>query len=600
MEKMQKQEEEEVQVEVLRTCMVVPESGHVGGGEGEAATRHLFLPGCDSYWRWVPYNGRLLFYANSADGGSGDTTSSNSDNKSSSNKGGGRSGSNDGGSKCSKDDGNYPSLVASLKSSLARTLVDYYPFAGRLSPSACEDDRGRIEILCEGQGVLFVEALAHTSFKKLQGDGFQIKDFFQALAPAPPASADDDVIFSSPLLSIQVTRFLGGEISLGCVHSHVLGDGTSFWNFMVSWAKHARGVNNTHPIVPVHDRTLLDFRGLIEDVEGKEEALHIDVSWKSVLSDGHIEDYVPKEPLVTKVFHFSKEMISRLKELGNDFQENLCCTNITCTNVMMMSSLNVYTHGEIKNSGKDIFGECNLRQRNTHAGDFLSTFEGQLVDANDGKDGHDECKEKGLNVAIARGKSTFKGGCTRFEALCAHLWRRVVASRCLKGNTMVGLVIMIDVRSRVEPIIPKEYVGNAILARTIIATASEILGEPFYETIARIRCTINKITNLAIKREIAWSEGITRHQLAHWGHGFVCLNVVSSPRFPIFDVDFGWHPPSCARPISVGMRGDHVMFAHNRGALVLFPSKDCGIDMCITLQCQSMQNLINDPFLLPR
>ncbi|XP_047946520.1 rosmarinate synthase-like isoform X2 [Salvia hispanica] len=43
--------------------------------------------------------------------------------------------------------------TAALKAALSRTLVEFYPYAGRLR----RDDNGRIEINCNGEGVSFVE-----------------------------------------------------------------------------------------------------------------------------------------------------------------------------------------------------------------------------------------------------------------------------------------------------------------------------------------------------------------------------------------------------------------------------------------------------------
>ncbi|KAL0429724.1 UNVERIFIED_CONTAM: Shikimate O-hydroxycinnamoyltransferase [Sesamum radiatum] len=41
-----------------------------------------------------------------------------------------------------------------LKVALSRALVEFYPVAGRMK----KDDKGRVEINCNGEGVLFVEA----------------------------------------------------------------------------------------------------------------------------------------------------------------------------------------------------------------------------------------------------------------------------------------------------------------------------------------------------------------------------------------------------------------------------------------------------------
>ncbi|KAH0466108.1 hypothetical protein IEQ34_006211 [Dendrobium chrysotoxum] len=48
------------------------------------------------------------------------------------------------------------SPAASIKASLARVLVSYYPFAGRFANSA----QGRREIRCSGEGVYFFEVVS--------------------------------------------------------------------------------------------------------------------------------------------------------------------------------------------------------------------------------------------------------------------------------------------------------------------------------------------------------------------------------------------------------------------------------------------------------
>jgi shikimate O-hydroxycinnamoyltransferase len=52
---------------------------------------------------------------------------------------------------------------AALKASLSKTLVSFYPMAGRLGAS----DDGRLEIRCTGEGVLFVVARSDSSLNDL-------------------------------------------------------------------------------------------------------------------------------------------------------------------------------------------------------------------------------------------------------------------------------------------------------------------------------------------------------------------------------------------------------------------------------------------------
>ncbi|KAK0590391.1 hypothetical protein LWI29_026416 [Acer saccharum] len=136
-----------------------------------------------------------------------------------------------------------------LKEALSKALVLFYPLAGRLG----YDENGRIEIQCNGKGVLFVEAHTDSSFHHL--NDFTPTSHFSQLLPKPDYSAH---ISSYPLLLVQVTYFKCGGIVLGVGLHHILADGASNFNFINTWASITRGI--TPSITPFHDRTLLRAR----------------------------------------------------------------------------------------------------------------------------------------------------------------------------------------------------------------------------------------------------------------------------------------------------------------------------------------------------
>ncbi|GMJ15869.1 hydroxycinnamoyl-CoA shikimate/quinate hydroxycinnamoyl transferase [Hibiscus trionum] len=113
--------------------------------------------------------------------------------------------------------------------------------AGRLG----YDESGRLEIVCNGEGVLFVEAETSSD-----SDGSKF-----ALVPKFDYSGG---ISSYPLLGLQVTTFKCGGVSLGVSIHHTLVDGHSGNHFINSWADTARGVSPS--IAPVLDRTILRAR----------------------------------------------------------------------------------------------------------------------------------------------------------------------------------------------------------------------------------------------------------------------------------------------------------------------------------------------------
>ncbi|KAI3984520.1 hypothetical protein MKX01_042830 [Papaver californicum] len=136
-----------------------------------------------------------------------------------------------------------------LKEALSKVLVPFYPVAGRLR----RDENGRVEIDCNGEGVLFVEAET-TSVIDDFGDFAPTLEFRQ-LIPAVEFSGE---MSSFPLLVVQVTHFKCGGVSLGVGKEHHVADGPSALYFINSWSEMARGLKLTVP--PFIDRTLLRAR----------------------------------------------------------------------------------------------------------------------------------------------------------------------------------------------------------------------------------------------------------------------------------------------------------------------------------------------------
>ncbi|XAR57414.1 hypothetical protein NMG60_11025548 [Bertholletia excelsa] len=136
--------------------------------------------------------------------------------------------------------------VQTLKDSLSKALVLFYPAAGRLQWT----NTSRLELNCNSTGVPFVDAKSDAT----------IGDFGDFLPDAKVKQLIPRVDYSQPiqdcpLLLVQVTRFKCGGLCLGWGISHVLGDGQSATHFLSEWARIARGEPPENP--PVLDRRLL-------------------------------------------------------------------------------------------------------------------------------------------------------------------------------------------------------------------------------------------------------------------------------------------------------------------------------------------------------
>ncbi|CAN1328618.1 Shikimate O-hydroxycinnamoyltransferase [Linum perenne] len=137
----------------------------------------------------------------------------------------------------------------SLKDALSKLLDTFYPAAGRLS----KDENGRIEIDCNGEGVLFREAETDLKMSDL-GEFMPGTDLLQ-FVPRVDYSAG---LSSYPLFVTQVTRFSCGGVCLGTGWHHTVADGEGALSFINAWSDVARG--KPVPVQPFLDRTLLRAR----------------------------------------------------------------------------------------------------------------------------------------------------------------------------------------------------------------------------------------------------------------------------------------------------------------------------------------------------
>ncbi|PWA70545.1 benzyl alcohol O-benzoyltransferase [Artemisia annua] len=139
-----------------------------------------------------------------------------------------------------------------IREALAKVLVFYYPFAGRLK----EGPERKLMVDCTGEGVLFIEAEADVTLKQF-GEGLHppFPCMKELLYDVPGSSG----ILDTPLLLIQVTRLLCGSFIFAIRWNHTMCDGTGMVNFLTAWSEMARGAL-TPSTLPVWQRELLSAR----------------------------------------------------------------------------------------------------------------------------------------------------------------------------------------------------------------------------------------------------------------------------------------------------------------------------------------------------
>ncbi|XP_058724753.1 spermidine hydroxycinnamoyl transferase-like [Vicia villosa] len=200
---------------------------------------------------------------------------------------------------------NPPTKIATtLKDSLSRVLVHFYPFAGRLRSK----DNTRFELECNAKGVQFIEAESASSTLPDLGDFSSSDNYCSYLFPHIDYTVP---IQDRPLLFVQLTNFKCGDISISLLLSHVIVDGQSAVHFIDEWARVAR--EESLKRVPFLDRNILYNK---EPYNGVKEWKFAKPPLLLENSDGKEEER--KNKTTVAIIQVSKAQIERLRKISNE------------------------------------------------------------------------------------------------------------------------------------------------------------------------------------------------------------------------------------------------------------------------------------------
>eukprot|EP00253_Pinus_taeda_P007615 PITA_07615 len=437
-------------------------------------------------------------------------------------------------------------IVENLKRSLSLVLVDFYPFAGRLQLKGRES--GRPEIDCNDGGVDFMEASTDMTFQDVETNDFQHTNFFQQLVPTRNEN------YEAPLLSVQVTGFLGGGICVGVRFHHVIADGKSFFHFMECWAEQSRGI-------PISKRA-----HHMRTVFKREKQNYISLTSKQVLThlskEAHVSSFARDNFLPVKYAgstgNASEETMKYAGSTGNASEENMKYAGSTGN----ASEENIST---IHKSTRE---ETKLE---------LSAF---------------HFSEKMIKKLKQR-----SGTLSSFIAVAAQFWRCIMKAREVPEEERVAFKVVADCRGRVKPHLPPTYFGNCVSFGYAQTSAKELLEQDIRFAARLIQEIINSCTTEEyIDNLVDWSE----YQLSSRGHVTTeklsgvryIVHTMLATKFGVYEIDHGW-----GSPLSVQ---DAFMDTSNiMGGLALLAGRGGGITVSTQLPRHQMETLKQILMIIP-
>ncbi|KAK4277864.1 hypothetical protein QN277_015794 [Acacia crassicarpa] len=174
-----------------------------------------------------------------------------------------------------------------------------------------------------------------------------------------------------------------------------------------------------------------------------------------------------------------------------------------------------------------------------------------------------------------------------FQSLCALLWRCVTRARKLHPSKTTAFKMAVNCRLRLEPKLDPYYFGNAIQSIPTYATAEDVVCRGLRWCAEELSKNVKTHDDAMVRRLVEdWERNPRCFPLGN--PDGTSLTMGSSPRFPMYDNDFGW-----GRPVAVRSGGANKF----NGKISAFPGREGGgsVDLEVLLPPETMEGLESDP-----
>uniref|UniRef100_A0ACD5UXE0 Uncharacterized protein n=1 Tax=Avena sativa TaxID=4498 RepID=A0ACD5UXE0_AVESA len=199
---------------------------------------------------------------------------------------------------------------AVLEAGLAKALVEYREWAGRLDDKRCA-------ILLNDAGARFVEATAGVALHRVM----PLQPTAEVLSLHPRGGGDE-------LMLIQATRFTCGSLVVGLTTHHTVTDGGGWCNFIRAWGQATRGA--AIDPVPVHDRSSLFVPRSPRKIEYEHRGAEFHHHARNRKEHRHRSSHGDGEVVAVERVHFSQELIAVLKSQASAGAASYSYSTVQC------------------------------------------------------------------------------------------------------------------------------------------------------------------------------------------------------------------------------------------------------------------------------
>ncbi|KAG9139057.1 hypothetical protein Leryth_024602 [Lithospermum erythrorhizon] len=204
-----------------------------------------------------------------------------------------------------------------------------------------------------------------------------------------------------------------------------------------------------------------------------------------------------------------------------------------------------------------------------------------------GKQSNDPFRFSDGKLTPLRSRNGTNASISSFQSLSALLWRGITRARKFCDTKMTTFRMAVNCRHRLEPKLEPHYFGNAIQSIPTYAQAGEVLKKDLRWCAEQLNKNVMAHDNKKVRSYIDnWEQDPRCFPLGNFDGAMITMG--SSPRFPMYNNDFGW-----GRPVAV-RSGKANKFD---GKISAFPGRKGGgsVDLEVVLAPETMARLESDP-----
>ncbi|KAI3667002.1 hypothetical protein L6452_42044 [Arctium lappa] len=178
-----------------------------------------------------------------------------------------------------------------------------------------------------------------------------------------------------------------------------------------------------------------------------------------------------------------------------------------------------------------------------------------------------------------------KSEISSLQSLCAQLWRAVMRARKFPKTKTTTFRIAVNCRHRLDPKVDPHYFGNLIQSIPTVASVGDLLSHDLSWAANQLHQNVVAHDNAIVCRGVKdWESNPKLFPLGNFDGAMITMG--SSPRFPMYNNDFGW-----GRPLAV--RSGKANFD---GKILALPGRDGdgSVDLEVVLAPETMAALEHD------